>query len=308
MKWSSAAGRLAVLILAVVTGSASYVVQSGDTLSEIAETVGVPVERLIALNHLHDPDVLHPGQVLETGGGEGVSASSETSHVVKPGETLVSVASAHGVSVETLVAANGIVGGRLIVGSRLQLVPLPTDVDFEAAQVHRVRPGETLAAIASAHGTTSSRLLELNHIHEGDRLDEGRRILISPGWTCPVSGARFTNDWGWVKPDGRTHQGIDLFASRGTAIRAPVSGHLHREEGPVGGHQFTLWGDDGVRYFGSHMDSFGATGDVDAGDVIGTVGTSGNAAGTKPHLHFEMYPDDGDRSANPYPILLSACR
>jgi hypothetical protein len=65
---------------------------------------------------------------------------------------------------------------------------------------------------------------------------------------------------------------------------APVAGHLHQGQGAIGGLQFTLWGEDGVRYFGSHMDSFGAEGNVKVGDVIGTIGASGNAAGTSPHL------------------------
>ena len=55
------------------------------------------------------------------------------------------------------------------------------------------------------------------------------------------------------------------------------------------GFSSTCIGSDGIEYLGSHLDAAGKTGEVSAGDVIGYVGTSGNAAGTTPHLHFGMY-------------------
>ena len=57
-------------------------------------------------------------------------------------------------------------------------------------------------------------------------------------------------------------------------------------------------------YIGSHMSDFGKSGQVNAGDIIGYVGTSGNAQGTSPHLHFGMYPNGGD-AVNPYPSLIA---
>jgi murein DD-endopeptidase MepM/ murein hydrolase activator NlpD len=88
---------------------------------------------------------------------------------------------------------------------------------------------------------------------------------------------------------------------------APVSGRVEFTIGLVGGLQFRLFGDDGATYIGSHMDSFGASGYVAAGTVIGTVGDSGNAKGSRTHLHFEIHPDDG-AAVNPYPYLEEACR
>jgi murein DD-endopeptidase MepM/ murein hydrolase activator NlpD len=74
-------------------------------------------------------------------------------------------------------------------------------------------------------------------------------------------------------------------------------------KGSVGGLQFNLHGSDGIKYLGSHLDSAGKEGKVAAGDVIGYVGNSGNAAGTTPHLHFGMYRKDV--AVNPNPTLLA---
>ncbi len=114
-------------------------------------------------------------------------------------------------------------------------------------------------------------------------------------------------DRGFPRGGGtRWHEGNDLFAPTGTAVRAPVSGVVEFRTGTIGGKQFNLHGDDGVLYIGSHMSEFGKDGRVNAGDVVGYVGASGNAAGTRPHLHLSMYLDDGEGPViNPYPSLVA---
>jgi murein DD-endopeptidase MepM/ murein hydrolase activator NlpD len=97
-----------------------------------------------------------------------------------------------------------------------------------------------------------------------------------------------------------------MLAPTGTPVRAPVDGEVTYLTGPRGGLQFELWGDDDTRYIGTHLDDSGARGQVEAGDIIGYVGTSGNEVAV-PHLHFEVHPDDG-AAMNPYPVLRAACR
>ena len=65
-------------------------------------------------------------------------------------------------------------------------------------------------------------------------------------------------------------------------------------------------GDDGNRYYGAHLDSYGADGYVSAGTVVGTVGNTGNARYTSPHLHFEVMLG-GSSSVNPTPYVRAAC-
>lgn len=103
----------------------------------------------------------------------------------------------------------------------------------------------------------------------------------------------FTDDFGPVRAGKPPHQGIDIFASKGAPILAPDDGGFEPREDPLGGHAFYLHAADGT-YYGAHLDSYeGAARSVLAGDVLGYVGQSGNAAGTSPHLHFEWHPSGG---------------
>jgi peptidoglycan LD-endopeptidase LytH len=127
------------------------------------------------------------------------------------------------------------------------------------------------------------------------------------GWVCPVQGPlAFSNDYGAPRGGGYSHMGNDILAPRGTPVVAHVGGVVTHRDGAVSGLAYFLAGDDGNRYFGAHLDSFGASGRVSAGTVIGTVGNTGDAAGGPPHLHFEMHPG-GTGNVNPYPMLVQYC-
>ncbi|HEX2048603.1 MAG TPA: M23 family metallopeptidase [Acidimicrobiales bacterium] len=126
-------------------------------------------------------------------------------------------------------------------------------------------------------------------------------------WICPVAGPNaFSNDYGAPRGGGRSHQGNDILAARGTPVVANVGGVVTQRNGAVSGLAYFLAGDDGNRYFGAHLDSFGASGRVAAGTQIGTVGTTGDAAGGPPHLHFEIHPG-GSGYTNPYTTLKKYC-
>ena len=135
----------------------------------------------------------------------------------------------------------------------------------------------------------------------------GQKLEVPGGgsaWVCPVADASFFNDWGFPRDGGtRFHEGNDLFAANKAEVRAPVSGTVKFKTGALGGNQFNLIGSDGVEYYGSHLDSTGKSGKVSAGDVIGYVGTTGNAEGTHPHLHFGM--SVGGLIVNPHPTLVA---
>jgi len=112
---------------------------------------------------------------------------------------------------------------------------------------------------------------------------------------CPVVGAVFSDDFGAPRYGGgyHLHAGNDLFAARGTPIRAAISGLAEQSPNGLGGLAVTVTGSTGYVY-NAHLDSY--TGSfprqVSAGDQIGTVGDSGDAQGGATHDHFEWHPND----------------
>ncbi len=131
--------------------------------------------------------------------------------------------------------------------------------------------------------------------------------VAGDGWVCPVAGPHaFSNDYGAPRGGGRSHEGNDILAPRGTPVVANVSGVVEQHDNGLGGHAYFLSGNDGNSYYGAHLDSYGASGQVSAGTVIGTVGDSGDAQGGPTHLHFEIHPG-GNGNINPYPTLTRYC-
>jgi len=97
-----------------------------------------------------------------------------------------------------------------------------------------------------------------------------------------------------------------MMAGFGTPIYAPASGNVSFMGVSIGGLSFYVYGDNGDTYFGTHLQGYeGGNRRVNAGDLIGYVGDTGNAAGT-PHLHFEIHPGGGS-PVNPYPATAAAC-
>ena len=141
--------------------------------------------------------------------------------------------------------------------------------------------------------------------------DRGSRTPVAAG-ICPVAGpTTFTDTWGAPRSGGRTHKGVDMFAAHGTPVVAPVAGLVEHFNDGLGGLSFRLWGDDGNYYYGTHLSGYGHAGRVLAGTIVGYVGTTGNAARTPPHLHFEIHPGrrpGGPRNPiNPTPTAQAWC-
>ncbi len=108
------------------------------------------------------------------------------------------------------------------------------------------------------------------------------------GWVAPVS-ACISSGFGWRASTGSMHNGVDLAASYGTAIKAAHSGTLSvgYQSGGAGNYSMIIHG-DGLATVYMHESSFQVrSGWVNTGQVIGYVGSIGNSTG--PHLHFETH-------------------
>ena len=135
-------------------------------------------------------------------------------------------------------------------------------------------------------------------------------ITKEPVYRFPVSGKGNTavqSYWGAVRDGGRrSHEGIDIFASKGTPVVAATAGRISRTGNRgLGGKQ--VWLRDSKRgnsLYYAHLDSIIAIPGqrVSPGDTLGLVGNTGNAKTTPPHLHFGIYK--GFRGAqNPLPYV-----
>jgi murein DD-endopeptidase MepM/ murein hydrolase activator NlpD len=138
------------------------------------------------------------------------------------------------------------------------------------------------------------------------------RLSTSPAPTSvavPVAGVSrrsLVDTWGAARSEGRRHEGIDIFARRGTEVVAATEGLVARVgENRLGGLSVWVLGPGRQRHYYAHLDRYADTlspGDrVAVGDVLGYVGNTGNARATPPHLHYGIYTIAG--AINPYPLL-----
>lgn len=141
--------------------------------------------------------------------------------------------------------------------------------------------------------------------------------------TCPVAQPHaYYDDFGAPRYAGgfHHHAGNDVFAPRGTPIRAPFDGVATQDSNGLGGNAVVVTGALGYVY-NAHLDSFGTLGAVKTGTIVGYVGSTGDAQGGAPHDHIEWHPnvipDHPYRSSygftvingaiDPFPYLNSVC-
>ncbi len=140
--------------------------------------------------------------------------------------------------------------------------------------------------------------------------------VVAPGASpyldvFPVLGDyTYSDDYGAPRHQG-AHEGVDIMADRGTplvAVTAATVNRLSRTESGLGGINIWLERADGTEYYYAHMhsiaDGLAEGGKVIAGQVIGTVGNTGDARYGAPHLHFEIRLA-GSGPTDPYSHLVA---
>jgi peptidoglycan LD-endopeptidase LytH len=155
-------------------------------------------------------------------------------------------------------------------------------------------------------------------------------VAMPAGWAgtlqvCPVGQPRAYGDgFGAPRYAGgyHLHAGVDILAPMGTPIYATFAGYATENPNGLGGLAVEVHGAPGYTY-NAHLSAYSdhSTGSVQAGDVIGYVGDSGDAQGGPPHDHFEFHPNSFPTgwpasyygytvigsALNPYPLLVDAC-
>ena len=155
----------------------------------------------------------------------------------------------------------------------------------------------------------------------------GGPVLVAPevtarftggGYVFPVYGtASFGDSFGGPRPNvlGGWHHGEDIFAPAHAPLLAVADGTLHTIGfNKIGGYRLWLRDTAGNEFYYAHLSAYSPLAvegrRVEAGDVIGFVGDTGDADGGAPHLHFEIHPAamaglGYDGVVAPYPILLA---
>jgi beta-lactamase class A len=156
-------------------GAATYQVQSGDTLSAIALTTGIPIDKLVSLNAIKDPNVIVAGQTLAVAAGSSGSAAPSgstttatspsatsgvtASYTVKSGDTLWDIAQASGVSVDDLVQSNNLTNAdQLALGQVLRLPVTATAMQHSATVAAPPRPRPSATAAPQGSGTLMQKV------------------------------------------------------------------------------------------------------------------------------------------------------
>jgi murein DD-endopeptidase MepM/ murein hydrolase activator NlpD len=128
--------------------------------------------------------------------------------------------------------------------------------------------------------------------------------LAMPVHDVRISSLR--NTWHASRDGGRRrHEGIDIFAPRGTPVRATTEGIVTRiGSSSLGGKVIWTLGPGGQRHYYAHLDRHADVHSgqrIQAGTILGYVGNTGNARRTPAHLHYGIYTPA--RAINPFPLL-----
>lgn len=164
---------------------ASYRVQSGDSLSVVAQRQGTTVAALRKANRLVAGQALRVGQQLAIPGGQQPATATAQAkakperHQVRRGDTLASIGRTHGISIAELKRWNGLRQSRLQVGQTLKLQPAETKTETAGKTInYQVKRGDSLSSIADKFRISVGDLRRWNQLERGALLRTGQRLTV----------------------------------------------------------------------------------------------------------------------------------
>jgi murein DD-endopeptidase MepM/ murein hydrolase activator NlpD len=235
------------------------------------------------------------------------------SYKVKKGDTVSEIAKAFSVSMDAIIASNGIANARSLKEGETLRIPNMDGIPY------MVKSGDSLLKISMSMGVPLEAILDANDI-QSDVINAGMTLFI-PGarmnkddlalalgelFTYPLKNSRLSSPFGWrndpISGVRRHHAGIDLSAPQGTVVLAAMDGKVSAlGYNGTYGNFIILSHTGGYQTMYAHLYSFSVKkGDtVSRGTQIGTVGSTGYSTG--PHLHFAVYKNS--TAVNPLDYL-----
>jgi len=161
----------------------------------------------------------------------------------------------------------------------------------------------SVTGISAAAGRIADKFILYVHVARLYTMEPDQTIAMP---IQDVSKKQIADTWHAPRGNDRLHEGQDIFAPQGTPVLSATEGYIvNIGENNLGGQTVSVVGAGGRSYYYAHLDSYAphiAEGDyVTKQTVLGYVGTTGNASGTPPHLHFGVYAPGG--AMNPLPLL-----
>jgi murein DD-endopeptidase MepM/ murein hydrolase activator NlpD len=234
---------------------------------------------------------------------------------VKKGDSVSKIAAAFSVSMDAIIASNGITNARALREGESLRIPNMDGIPYT------VKNGDSLSKISQSMGVPLGAILDANDI-QSDLISAGMNLFI-PGarmnrddlrlalgelFMYPLKSARLSSPFGWrddpISGERRHHAAVDLSAPLGTAVKAAMEGKVTAlSYDRTYGNFIILSHPGGYQTMYAHLNSFSVKkGENVAQEAqIGTVGTTGYSTG--PHLHFAIFRNS--RAVNPLDFLNS---
>ena len=166
----------------------TYIVQRGDTLSEIAARFGTTVSELVRLNNIADPNRIYEGDRLIIRAGTSTGA---TTYTVQRGDTLSEIAERYGTTVNELVRLNNIADRDLIYPGQVLIIRENGSTTPPSGTItYTVQRNDNLTSIAARFGTTVSELVRLNNISNPNLIYPGQVLIIRENGSDIPDGAQ----------------------------------------------------------------------------------------------------------------------
>ena len=204
-------------------GSGNYTVKAGETLSEIADRYGTSVNRLVQLNGLRDANDLWAGSRIQVPGASArpqvaVNKNAKT-HQVQPGESLSSIADRYGVSMQRLIAINGISNpNQVMAGSTLTLraASKPKPKPKPAAPV-AAKPKPKPAAVVAAKPVKKAEPVAAKPEPAKTEVAKAEPVKVKPSVATTVAATTVA-----AKPEKKAEP-VKAEAAKPTVAKAEVS-------------------------------------------------------------------------------------